>query len=134
MSSNNDLDNLRQEIEDTNTKWSGAVNSGNAAAIEECLDEGVIFMGPGAPAIRGKTAVIAEVETWVKEGATNVSFEIMEVVGDGGIAYQVGTYSSDHPQDDGVIKTDRGKYVDIFRRQEDGSWKIRLSIQNSDSE
>jgi len=132
MASTIDSDALRTEIEDTNSRWASAVNSRDARAIEECVDEDVIFLGAGTPAIRGKAAVVAEVASWVEAGATSVSFEILELVGEGDIAYQVGTYTTDHPQEDGSIKTDRGKYVDIFRRQEDGSWKIHVSIQNSD--
>jgi len=134
MNSKIDLDALRKEIEVTNSKWSSAVNSGDPSAIEECLDEGAIYLGPGAPAIFGKDAVVAEAKTWIEAGATNESFEIIEVFGDGDIAYQVGAYSIDYPQEDGSLETDRGKFVDIFRRQEDGSWKARVSILNSDSE
>ena len=134
MNSKIDLDALRKEIEVANSKWSGAVNSGDPSAIEECLDKDAMYLGPGAPAIFGKDAVVAEAKTWIEAGATNESFEIIEVFGDGDIAYQVGTYSLDYPQEDGSLETDRGKFVDIFRRQEDGSWKARVSILNSDSE
>ncbi len=134
MKSSIDLDALRKEIEITNTRWSSAINSGNATEIRECLDEEVLFLGPGAPMICGINDVVAEAETWVEAGTSNVLIEILEVYGDGEIAYQVGTYSSDNPQDDGTVKTFKGKYIDIFHRQDDGSWKIHASIQNSDSE
>jgi ketosteroid isomerase-like protein len=134
MSSKIDLESLRRDIEVVNSKWSSAVNSGNPSAIEECLDEGAMFLGPGAPAIIGRDAVVAEAKTWMDAGATNESFEIIEVFGDGDVAYQVGTYSIDYPQEDGSLETDKGKFVDIFWRQKDGSWKAHVSILNSDSE
>jgi ketosteroid isomerase-like protein len=93
-----------------------------------------MFLGNGAPMICVINDVIAEAETWVESGTSNVSIEILEVYGDGEIAYQVGTYSTDHPQDEGTVKTFKGKHIVIFHRQDDGSWKIHASIQNSDSE
>ena len=130
MKSRMDLDALRKEIELTNSKWSSAVNSGNPSVIEECLDEGAMYLAPGAPTIFGKEAIVAEARAWIEAGATNESFEIIEVFGDGDVAYQVGTYSIDCPQENGSLETHRGKFVDIFRRQADGSWKTRVSILN----
>ena len=45
----------------------------------------------------------------------------------GDMAYHWGTYSLESGE-----VSDTGKVVEIFDRQADGSWKIRLSIFNSD--
>ncbi len=57
-----------------------------------------------------------------------VSFEIVEVVEAGDLAYQWVTYSLE-----GKEESDSGQLVEVFNRQADGSWKIRLSIFNSDN-
>ena len=34
---------------------------------------------------------------------------------------------------DGSVTPDQGKYVDIHHRQPDDSWKLHMSIMNSDA-
>ena len=43
--------------------------------------------------------------------------------------YHVGNLGSDVPTGEGSSK---GEYVDIYRRSEDGAWKLHLTIYNMD--
>ena len=59
-------------------------------------------------------------------GSANI--ESVEIAGAGDLAYQWATYSLE-----GGEQSDTGKFVEIYNRQADGSWKIRLTIFNSDN-
>ncbi|HEY4643203.1 MAG TPA: DUF4440 domain-containing protein, partial [Bacteroidota bacterium] len=50
----------------------------------------------------------------------------------GDLGYSLGTYelSMDGPK--GKPMTDRGKYVTIWKKQADGTWKVALDMFNSD--
>jgi ketosteroid isomerase-like protein len=52
---------------------------------------------------------------------------MMEFGAGGDLAYQVATYAFKD-----TMSPDQGKFVEIFRRQQDGSWKVYLTIYNSD--
>ncbi len=64
----------------------------------------------------------------IEEIGGTASFEIVEVAEAGDLAYHWSTYSLE-----GGKESDAGQVVEIFNRQADGSWKIRLSIFNSDN-
>jgi ketosteroid isomerase-like protein len=50
----------------------------------------------------------------------------VEVARSGDLAYVVGTYAFANPA------LDKGKFVDIWKKQADGSWKAVVAIFNSD--
>ena len=65
-------------------------------------------------------------------GWKNMSFSSVQFGSDGDLAYHVGTFSVDAPTDEGMRK-EEGKFVDMYKRQADGSWKIHVTIFNSDT-
>jgi ketosteroid isomerase-like protein len=91
----------------------------------------VIVMPPNGEAVRGRDAVVR----WNEEFPPyeNLQFTQVQVDGAGDIAYVYGTYSMvmTLPDVEGPVP-DHGKYIEIWRRQADGSWKVVLDIFNSD--
>lgn len=51
----------------------------------------------------------------------------------GELAYSIGTYELSWTGEKGATVTDRGKYVTLWRKQADGSWKVALDMFNSDA-
>ena len=86
---------------------------------------------PNAAAVKGNEALIAFFASFPP--LSNVVFEQVEVDGAGGLAYVWGTYSIDMlpPGTESPIN-DSGKFVEIWRKQKDGSWRVTLDIFNSD--
>ena len=54
-----------------------------------------------------------------------------ESMGDG--AYMVCAYESEMRQDDGSVYVERGKALQVFRRDESGAWKIHRMCISTDS-
>jgi ketosteroid isomerase-like protein len=50
----------------------------------------------------------------------------------GDVAYTYGTYDLSVTGPDGKPMTDKGKYVTVYKKQADGSWKAALDTFNSD--
>jgi ketosteroid isomerase-like protein len=91
----------------------------------------VVMMPPNREAVRGREAVIA----WQHEMAPYESLQYtqVEVDGAGDMAYVYGNYTLTMPAAEGEEPMqDRGKYIEIWRRQPDGSWKVTLGVFNSD--
>ncbi len=116
---------IRQAIEDFNARFVEAFNRGDAAA---CADSfGLTVLPPNQQTVRGRQAIEVLCKDMIEEVGGNASVNIVEVGSDGDLAYQVATYAFD-----GGPISDVGKFVEIFKRQADGSWKLHVTIFNSD--
>src|SRR5438094_9057866 len=56
----------------------------------------------------------------------------VEVAKSGDLAYVSGTYEETMTDTSGKPVNDHGKYVEIFEKQADGTWKVVADIWNSD--
>ena len=118
----------RQAIEAINAEFLDAYNRGDAAAIAAGYVEDSAVLAPNQPTARGRQAIETLFKEMIEEIGGTGSFEIVEVADAGDLAYQWATYTLQ-----GGKESDAGKFVEVYNRQADGSWKIRLSIFNSDN-
>ena len=56
----------------------------------------------------------------------------VEVSRSGDLAYTQGTYATELNLAGGKTATEHGKWVSIWKKQSDGSWKIEVDISNTD--
>ena len=56
---------------------------------------------------------------------------LVEVARSGDIAYEYGTYESTTPSKKGAPKVEKGKYVTVWKKQDNGMWKVVADIYNS---
>jgi len=85
---------------------------------------------PNAPAIKGHDAIVAMLKTF--PATSDFKVEILEVNGAGNIAYVYGTASFVVTPPGGKPVSDQSKYVEVWKRQADGSWKVAIDISNWD--
>lgn len=86
---------------------------------------------PGMPALQGRDAIKATFAGLppTKEFKVN----IVSLEGRGEMAYVHGTYLETLAPPGGAPPiTDKGKYIEIWKKQTDGSWKVIRDIWNSD--
>jgi ketosteroid isomerase-like protein len=90
-----------------------------------------VVMPPNGEAVRGREAIMEWNEAFPPYD--DLRFTQVEVDGCGDIAYVYGTYAMVMTVPEGEQPVnDRGKYIEIWRRQADGSWKVALDVFNSD--
>ena len=118
----------RQAIEEINAEFIDAFNRGDAAATTTGYIEDCVVLVPNEPTVRGRQAVETLFKGMIEEIGGTASLEIVEVADAGDLAYQWATYTLE-----GREVSDAGQLVEVYNRQADGSWKIRLSIFNSDN-
>jgi len=119
---------MRKILEDFDEAYNEAFNRGDAAGCAAFFTEDVMLLPPDQPMIRGRKAFEATYQSRIEDnsGGTHTN-ELVDFGVDGDLAYQIGTYAiadSDPPE--------KGKFVNILKRQSDGSWKVSVSIFNSD--
>jgi ketosteroid isomerase-like protein len=91
------------------------------------------LMPPNAPTIQGRDAVQ---KFWGGlMGAYQLKFGVTadEVEGRGDLAYARGHYTLDGtPKAKGDPIHDEGKFLEVLRRQPDGSWRYAVDMYSSD--
>jgi ketosteroid isomerase-like protein len=94
------------------------------------LSEDAIEMPPNQAAVQGK----ADIQAWEEAFPpfSNFREQSLEIEGQGDLAYDRGTYSMTLTPAGAAPIEDRGKYLTIWRKQADGSWKVLRAMYNSD--
>ena len=119
---------MRKILEDFDEAYNEAFNRGDAAGCAAFFTDDVMLLPPDEPMIRGKEAFEETYRSRIEQntGGTHTN-ALVDFGVEGDLAYQIGTYAiedSDPPE--------QGKFVNVLKRQPDGSWKVAVSIFNSD--
>jgi uncharacterized protein (TIGR02246 family) len=119
---------MKKILEDFDAAYNKAFDQGDAAGCAAFFAEDVLLMAPGQRMTHGKKAFEETYRSRMDEssGGTH-SNKLVEYGVEGNLAYQVGTFAIT-----GTSPTEQGKFVNILRRQTDGTWKVTVSIFNSD--
>jgi ketosteroid isomerase-like protein len=110
-----------------------AINSNDVETLMGVLTDDVVYQAPGAPEVVGKAAVKA----WVADyfGAYSTKWEKTSIgfTVSGDWAFERYTYkSADTDRKTGVVTTDVGKGINIYRRGPDGKWRVAIDGWSSD--
>ena len=82
--------------------------------------EDAVRMPPNAPAIEGRDAIRQSLEGLPP--ISDFNFEMVDLEGDGQIAYMRAMWSITVAPPDAAEVSDSGKILVVFRKQPDGSW------------
>jgi uncharacterized protein (TIGR02246 family) len=126
-------DEVRAAIAAIDKKFMEDVNRGDSAAGAAAYTDDAILMPPNHSPLEGKQAIekyLAEIGSQLQ--ASNFQLSILEVDVQGDTTIVHGTYSSSFtvPGTDAPME-DRGKTLNVWKRQADGSWKLHRDIWNS---
>lgn len=93
--------------------------------------EDAVFMPPNMAELKGAT----NIGSWMASypAVANTKFTVLDLDGSGDIAYVHGNYEMDvTPPGATVAMHDKGKFLEVWHKQSDGSWKVVRDIFNSD--
>ena len=120
-------------IKALDAEWSKAAGSKNVDKTVLYYADDAIVMPSNSPALTGEQAIRAMWQGML--GAPNFSggwtATKVEVAGSGDMAYVTGTYEMSETGADGKPMTDKGKYLEVWRKQPDGSWKCVADMFNT---
>ena len=93
--------------------------------------ENAVFMPPHQPAVQGRAALRGWMASFPR--VSRFSLTIDEIDGRADLAYVRGSYAMTlHPEGAPGPIDDVGKFIEIRKRQPDGSWLLAADIFNSD--
>ena len=102
---------------------SAAIAAGDAAAAAAVATDDGVILPPSLPPRQGQAALR---EWFTNFPFTSLVFTSIEIDGASGIAYDRGTYEGTL-RNGGVTQ---GKYLWIWRKQGDGSWRVAIAMWN----
>jgi ketosteroid isomerase-like protein len=124
---------IEQALLDLDAQWSAAAAAKDLDKTVSYYSDTAIVMPPNAPSVTTKEAIRSAWKEMQAPG-TAISWKAskVEVASGGDLAYVSGTYEFTMNDASGKPVKDRGKYVEIFKKQADGTWKVVADIWNSD--
>ena len=121
----------RAAIEVANAKFSEAFARGDARALSAMYTSDAIAFPPDSEMIRGNEAIGEFWKATRDGGVQSAALTTDDVDRSGDVAYEVGTVSLTIQPAGKEPTTAAAKYVVIWKRQPDGSWKLHRDIWNS---
>ena len=109
-------------IEAQEQSFSKSMIAGDVAGVvKSYYAPDAVFLPPNEPAVSGSAAVERALKAFPPLSVMKMQTE--EIVGAGDLAYVRGKYQMTMNPPGAAPITDSGKYLEVFRKQADGSWK-----------
>jgi len=121
-------------VREADAAWSKAAAAKDVEAYLSFFAEDALVLPPNAPMLTGKESM----RKGLSEEMANPGFALSwqaskaEASRGGDLAYSIGTYQVTMKDAKGKPVTDRGKYMTVWKKQPDGTWKGLVDMANSD--
>jgi uncharacterized protein (TIGR02246 family) len=121
-------------VRDADTQWSKAAAANDLDATVSYYSDDAVLLPPNAPIATGKQAIRAVWASSLLSPDVTVTWQVnkADVARSGELAYVVGAYQITAKNPKGKTLEDRGKLVEVWKKQADGKWKTVADIFNSD--
>ena len=120
---------VAQIIERLSEQYSRSVNSGDTHwLVETFYAPDAYFLPPGHDMARGAGQIRAVIDGLLQAGVGDFAMQTEKIEADRDMAYRIGYFTLGKPT------PDRGKFIEVYGRQADGSWKCVGDIFNSNQE
>ena len=125
-----------QAVHDVEAAWVKDAASKDAEKWASYMTDDGSGLYPGAPTVHGRAAIKAALAPYMKDPNFSVTFQSTRAAAakGGDMVYSEGTYTMTmtNPKTKKPM-TDKGKYLTVYMKQADGSWKAVSDTYNSDS-
>lgn len=124
-----------QTIKDSEAAWVKDFAAKDMDKIVAHYADNASVLMPDTPIMTGKDAIRAGMKDVITDPKFSLELTTAKVeVSSGDLAYSQGTYAvtATDPKTKKVIM-EKGKYVEVYKKQPDGSWKIVEDINNADA-
>lgn len=124
---------VRAAIEAQTAKVTEAIIKGDIESVLNVYTADAVVMQPNQTAWRGTEAIRGGFQGMLAVFTPSaVAFHTDDVQVAGDLAIETGRYEMTLTPKKGAAINDKGKYVTVWQRQTDGSWKVIRDINNTD--
>jgi len=122
----------RQAIAAVSAKFAAAENGGNVEQMLPFFADDLIILSPNAPGLSGADRIAAATRAFYEAFMVEVEYSSEEIVACEDWGFDRGTERFTlTPKSGGAPISVNGKYLWLYRRQPDGSWKQSRVMWNS---
>lgn len=120
-------------VKETDEQWSKTAMANDLDGTVAYYSDDASILPPNAPIATGKQAIRAVWASMLNPHVT-VSWQVTkaDAARSGELAYVTGVYQIAAKDTEGKAQEDRGKLVEVWKKQADGKWKVVTDIFNSD--
>lgn len=123
-----------EALKNLDTEWSKAAGAKDVDKTASYYSDDALVLPPNMPAIHGKQGARAMWQGMFSVPGFGGGWKVskVEVARSGDIGYVTGSYELSESDAAGKPSTDKGKYLEVWKKQADGSWKCIVDMFNSD--
>lgn len=123
----------RDRIEAAIKRLVESLNRGDAAGAAAHYTDDAALLPPNSARIDGREGIKGVWQDFIDADFRDVAMTTREVDAFGDVANEVGTISATAPGDDGGRTQLAGKYVAVWKRAGDDTWRLHRDIWNFDT-
>lgn len=130
-----DWDKVKKQIEAMNTKMIDAMLKNDVTKMTEYYANDVISLPAFEPECRGLAKVMEKAKEHMEQGMkiNSAKFTTTDVIGSGDMAVEVGKWNMSFTMPGSTTPMDdEGKYVTVWQKQADNTWKVKVETWNTD--
>ena len=113
--------------------WSAAAATRDAKRAASFYADDAIAYPPNEPVAVGKAAAEKVWAAYFADPSYNLSWKTTHAEVTGAIGYTAGTYEDSYKGPDGKKVQGKGKYLCVWKKQSDGTWKAIRDMWNTDT-
>ncbi len=129
------LSEVKKYIKDIDAKMEAAMMQGDLSGMNDYYADDAISLPSYEPMMKGKAKIIQKAKDDKGKGLkfNSVKFTPQDIYGTNELCYEIGTYDitmvmPEMPQP----VTDKGKYLTVWKKTDDGKWKVVAEMWNTD--
>jgi ketosteroid isomerase-like protein len=121
-------------LKNLDAEWSKAAGARDVDKTASYYSDDALILPPNIPTINGKQGARAMWQGMFSVPGFGGGWKAskVEVARSGELAYVTGTYELSETDAKGKPMTDKGKYLEVWKKQGDGTWKCVIDMFNSD--
>jgi ketosteroid isomerase-like protein len=113
--------------------WSKVAATRDAERVAAFYADDAIAYPPNEPAAVGRAAAKKVWAAYFADPTFTISWKTTSAQVNGDIGYTAGTYEDSFKGPDGKTVNEKGKYLCVWKKQKDGTWKAIHDMWNADS-
>ncbi len=119
-----------RKVTEESVKMVNAPKLDHASYVKQFYTEDAEWLAPNMPSVKGAAAIVQTLQAFPP--ITDFKTESVSIEGRGDLAYERGNYTMTLNPPGAPPVTDHGKYVEVWKKQADGGWKVAYDSFSSD--